>query len=85
MSKRRSMASAGRDRGQVLLGELPVRVAPPVRPVPQRRQQPEILPVAEHPGGHAEPRGGLSDAHEYQSNILLSRTGPDRALAPRIA
>jgi hypothetical protein len=53
----------GRDRGQVLLGELPVRVAPPVRPVPQRRQQPEVLPVAEHPGGHAKPRGGLSNPH----------------------
>jgi hypothetical protein len=52
------------DRGQVLLGELPVRVAPPVRPVPQRRQQPEILPVTEHPRGHAEPRGGLSDPHD---------------------
>jgi hypothetical protein len=52
-----------RDRGQVLLGELPVRVAPPVRPVPQRRQQPEILPVTEHPGGHSEPRGGLSNPH----------------------
>jgi hypothetical protein len=63
----------GRNGGQVLLGELPVRVAPTVRPVPQRRQQPEILPVAEHPGGHAEPRGGLSDAHEHQSNILLSK------------
>jgi len=65
----------GRDRGEVLLGELPVRVAPPVRPVPQRRQQAEILPVSEHPGGHAEPRGGLSDPHEYQSNILLSKRG----------
>jgi hypothetical protein len=64
----------GRDRGQILLGELPVRVAPPVGPVPQRRQQPEILPVTEHPGGHAEPRGGLSDAHEHQSNILLSKS-----------
>jgi hypothetical protein len=39
----------GRDGGQVLLGELPVRVAPPVRPVPQRRQQPEVFAVAEHP------------------------------------
>jgi hypothetical protein len=27
----------GRDRGEILLGKLPVRVAPPVRPVPQRR------------------------------------------------
>jgi hypothetical protein len=63
----------GRDGGQVLLGELPVRVAPPVRPVPQRRQQAEILAVAEHPRGHAEPRGGLSNAHGYQSNILLSK------------
>ena len=53
----------GRDRGQVLLGELPVGVAPPVRPVPQGRQQAEVLPVAEHPGGHAEPGSGLSYAH----------------------
>jgi hypothetical protein len=56
-------SEGGRDRGQVLLGELPVRVAAPVRPVPQRRQQAQVLPVAEHPGGHAEPRGGLSNPH----------------------
>jgi hypothetical protein len=60
------------DRRQVFLGELPVRVASPVRPVPQWRQQPEVLPVPEHPGGHAKPRGGLSNPHAYQSNILLS-------------
>jgi len=53
-----------RDRGDVLLGKLPVRVAPPGGPVPQRRQQPEILPVAEHPGRHAEPGGGFSDPHD---------------------
>jgi len=75
----------GGDRGQVFLGELPVRMAPPVRPVAQRRQQPEVLPVAEHPRGHPQPRGGLSDAHDYQSNILLSKmhvsacAGPGRA------
>jgi hypothetical protein len=75
----------GSDRGQVFLVELPVRVAPPVGPVAQRRQQPEILPVAEHPGGHTQPRGSLSDPHEYQSNILLSKipasacAGPGRA------
>jgi hypothetical protein len=72
----------GRDRGQVLLGELPVRVTASVRPVPQRRQQPEILPVAEHAGGHAEPRGGLSDAHEYQSNILLSKSAATACARP---
>ena len=40
----------GCDGGKVLLGELPVRVASPVGPVPQWRQQPEFLPVAKHPG-----------------------------------
>ena len=40
----------GDDRGQVLVGELPVRGTAPGWPVPQRRQQPKILPVAEHPG-----------------------------------
>jgi hypothetical protein len=71
----------GRDRGKVILGELPVRVAPPVRPVPQWRQQPEVLPVAKHPGRHAEPRGGLSDPHAYQSNILLSKKGSSACAA----
>ncbi len=52
------------DRGHVLVGELPVRLAAPGGPVPQRRQQPQFLPVAEHPGGHAEPRGGFRDPHD---------------------
>jgi hypothetical protein len=53
----------GDDRRQVLVGELPVRLAAPGRPVPQWRQQPQVLPVAEHPGGQAEPGGGFRDPH----------------------
>ena len=53
------------DGRHVLVGELPVRLAAPGGPVPQGRQQPEILPVPEHPGGHTEPRGGLRDPHEH--------------------
>jgi hypothetical protein len=57
-------AQRGGDRRHVLVGELPVRLAAPGGPVAKRGQQPEILPVAEHPGGQAEPRGGLRDAHD---------------------
>ena len=61
---RAAVADLGRRTGHVLVGELPVRLAAPGGPVPQRRQQPEILPVAKHPGGQAEPRGGFGDAHD---------------------
>jgi hypothetical protein len=72
----------GGDRGQVFLGELPVGVAPPIGAVAQGGQQPEILPVAEHAGGHPQPRGGLSDAHAYQSNILLSKMPSSACAGP---
>jgi hypothetical protein len=52
-----------RDRLEVGLSELPVRLPAPGRPVAQRRQQPQVLPVAEHPGRHAEARGRFSDPH----------------------
>jgi hypothetical protein len=55
-----------RDRIQIALGELPVRGP---RPGPaarraQQRQQPEGLPVAQHPGRCAEDPGRLRDAHD---------------------
>jgi hypothetical protein len=52
-----------RDRVEVGVGELAVRLATAGWPVAQRRQQAEVLPVAEHPGGHAEPGGSFSDPH----------------------
>ena len=36
----------------------------PADSVPQRRQQPERLPVPEHPRGHIESASRLGDAHE---------------------
>ena len=38
------------------------------------RQQAEQVPVAQHPGRGIEPLRGLCDAHEGESNILMSRT-----------
>jgi hypothetical protein len=35
----------------------------PADGMPQRRQQPERLPVPEHPRGHIQSPGGLRDAH----------------------
>jgi len=37
-------------------------------------QQAEQVPVAQHPGRGIEPLRGLCDAHEGESNILMSRT-----------
>jgi len=58
MSNRRSIAQRGRDRGQVILGELPVRVGL-ARTAGRAAAAagPRSLPVTKHPGGHAEPRG----------------------------
>jgi hypothetical protein len=64
------------DRRQVRVGELPVGRPATGGPLPQWRQQPQILPVSQHPGGHTELGGGFSDAHNRKSNILLSKTGP---------
>jgi len=60
-----------RYRGQVLVRELPMRRPAPGRPVAQRRQQAQILPIAEHPRGHAEAFRRFRYAHERQSNIVL--------------
>jgi cation diffusion facilitator family transporter len=60
-----------RDRGQVLVRELPVRGPPSRGPVPQRRQQPQVFPVAEHPGGHTEAFRRFRYTHESQSYIVL--------------
>ncbi len=58
--------------GQVGLGELPVRRGPG-QPVPDLRQQPQFLPVAEHAGRGAEPPGGLRDTHDLDFNNLPLR------------
>jgi cation diffusion facilitator family transporter len=67
------------DRGQVLVGELPVGGPAPGGPVPQRRQQPQVFPVAEHPGGHAEAFCRFRDPHGANLTLFCKKTHPQRA------
>ena len=69
------------DGRQVLLGELPVRGPASRGPVPQRRQQPEVFPVAEHAGGHSEAFRRFRDPHGFESNIVVLKKVPHACAA----
>jgi cation diffusion facilitator family transporter len=69
------------DGRQVLLGELPVRGPASRGPVSQRRQQPEVLPVAEHAGGHSETFRRFRDPHGFESNIVVLKKVPHACAA----
>ncbi len=50
-------------RGQIVLTEVPVKRRGTVSACPDRRQQAQALPVAEHAWRGAEPARGFGDAH----------------------
>ena len=71
-------------RAQVRLAELAVPWPAPPAHLPHRRQQSQILAVAEHPRGHSQPPGRLGYAHGVKLTFSCQERPPGRARGPAI-